>query len=694
MIRCFKTRFLFLAIGFLLAGCPPPMVVIGGKEVPKSEAVRLMYEEARHELQGGNTDAAISKYRAFVKNYPDSAFSDEALADLGGLLEKSGNLTEALDFYRRVVSDFPQSKRYTEAVIQLGLLLVKLGRTEEALPTLQSVFDDLPNKAKKTEVAQALAKFYTESQVPVEAIRWCYRLYTMSEDETQRQQWRRRLLELLDGQLSFTQVREALESFKGAGVKGFPVDVLLFKLAKIFYHIHDFKNAQATLEQFAASFSNHEFTQAASSLLKRIIDRSRVNPNAVGVLLPLSGEYREYGQKALEGIQLGVGIFEEASKGQGGIVLVIRDTEGKARQAAEQMEDLVFNEHVVGVIGPMFSQETYAAAAKAEELEVPLISLSGREEVTALGSNVFRNFLTLSAQARLLVSYAMDKLKATRFAILYPNDWYGVAFSNALWDEIGKRHGDVRAAERYEQDLKNFSDPVKKMVGRYYLEARPEFIQERKKVKDETTTSLGRRRAMEKLIKSFPPVVDFDVLFVPEVADTVALIAPALAYEDIVLKTESHWQIERIKKSLGRDKLDMVYLFGGDGWNNQKLIEWAGRYIQGAVFSDGFYLKSSRPTTQAFVSSFKTNFDREPSMIEAEAYDTGKIVKTTVEINHPPDRHSFREALLRLKNFEGATGVTSFGSDREAQKNLFLLTIKKEEILELDQEAPVHGGEG
>jgi hypothetical protein len=257
-----------------------------------------------------------------------------------------------------------------------------------------------------------------------------------------------------------------------------------------------------------------------------------------------------------------------------------------------------------------------------------------------------------------------------------------------------KRQGEVRGAEKYEPDERNFGVPIKKLVGRHNLDARWDFREEWLKLRKEAKTSLARHRAYEKLVKRIAPMVDFEALFVPDVADAVALIAPAIAYEDIVLYTDSHWQQERIKKSLKKDKLDMVYLLGGDGWNNPKVIDWAGRYVQGAIFADGFFDKSQRPATTLFVGRFKAAFDRDPTVIEAEAYDTARILRTIIETDRPANRGALRQSLLNLKPFEGATGVTTFGPDREPVKDLFLLTIKKEEILELQPETAPNAGRG
>ena len=47
------------------------------------------------------------------------------------------------------------------------------------------------------------------------------------------------------------------------------------------------------------------------------------------------------------------------------------------------------------------------------------------------------------------------------------------------------------------------------------------------------------------------------------------------------------------------------------------------------------------------------------------------------------DRASVRDALAAIKDFEGATGKTSFNDRREAQKPLFFLTIDPKGIREI-----------
>ncbi len=673
----------------LLSGCPPKTVIIDGKEMPVGMAADLTYQDAFQTMQAGDTQAAVTKFEHYIRSYSDAPKIDEALYHIGNLYFQIGEYEKAVTSFQRIMGDYPQSNFYIQAAIQLGTALFKAGRRQEALPTLQSVFDRLPDYRKKAEVSGMLAEAYLKSGSPIDALRWYAVLHELTTIPGAKQAIYEQVIEVIDQHMSFVQVREALEMFVQDKVQGFPTDLLHYKLAKIYYHILDLERSKQTLEEFVSRYPDHPLTQNAVELIGTIMDRARVERNSIGVLLPLSGQLREYGKRALQAIQMGAGVFGQSYLNTQGSapVLVIRDTAGDPDRAVLQLEELVLKEHVIAVIGPMTANAASAVAVKAEELQVPVVTLSKKKDITKIGPYVFRNFLTLNAQAKLLVSHAMRKLGATKFAVLYPNDSYGVEFTNAFWDEVDQQGGEMRAAERYEPDTKNFSSYIKKMVGRYHLEAREDFQEERQRIRKEIKDPLARDRAMSKLLKTLKPIVDFQAIFVPDYVDNAVLIAPGLAFEDVILKTESRHKIDQVKKSLGQEELDMVYLLGGNGWNSPRLIEWARRYVQGAIFCDAFFPRSNRPATKRFMSEYEKNFEQTPSAIEAEAYDTALIMKNIIQQSAPQDRDSMRRALLNTKNFPGASGDTSFLPDGDVEKTLFLLTVQGEEIIELDQKA-------
>ncbi|MBI3753153.1 MAG: penicillin-binding protein activator [Deltaproteobacteria bacterium] len=371
----------------------------------------------------------------------------------------------------------------------------------------------------------------------------------------------------------------------------------------------------------------------------------------IGVILPLSGKYAAFGEQALKGILLAAGIFETAQDNKNPTPeIIIRDTRDDPVATAKAVEELAFpppsppfskggEGGVAGIIGPLLSITAMDAAKKAQELKVPVITLSQKDGLTSAGDYIFRNFLLPSEQAKAAAAYAINKLNYKKFAILYPNNPYGIELANLFKEEIKKDKGEIVAEGQYKEGQTYFGKEITQLF----------------KIK-ETEKKEGRRK-----IKIFEPAVTADALYIPDYFDTVGLIAPYLAYYNI------------------KD----VKLLGVSGWNSPRLIELGGKYVEGAVFVDGFFAGSKRAMTAQFVNNFKNIYAAEPGIIEAQAYDATKIIIDAI-IRGNGKKEEIRAALAHVKDFPGATGDITFDSNREAVKNLFMLEVKNGKIVEIN----------
>jgi ABC-type branched-subunit amino acid transport system substrate-binding protein len=153
----------------------------------------------------------------------------------------------------------------------------------------------------------------------------------------------------------------------------------------------------------------------------------------------------------------------------------------------------------------------------------------------------------------------------------------------------------------------------------------------------------------------------YDVLFVPDYADTVARLAPYLAY----------------------DTLTGVQILGGDGWNAPELKAIKDGAVDGAVFADSFFAEAAAPQVQEFVTQFRSRYKEAPGIVAAQAYDTllmcAEILKTGVTT-----RQQLRDRLLQVRDFSGVSGLTSMNAAGDAEKVLYLLTIRDRKIRQLD----------
>ncbi|HET6346850.1 MAG TPA: penicillin-binding protein activator, partial [Myxococcota bacterium] len=447
---------------------------------------------------------------------------------------------------------------------------------------------------------------------------------------------------------------------------------LAYRLAKIYYHTRDYDRSERMLSLVSSRFPDSPYAAQARDFAALLKARFQVDPHTIGVILPLSGKFKQFGERSLQAIQVAI-------PSKSGLKLIVKDTQGEPNIAAQALESLVLENHVVAVIGPMFSNEAMAAALKAEELSVPLLALSHREGLPEVGPFVFRTALTVTAQAKALARAAFEELGMSKFALLYPKSRYGLDFITAFWDEVDHRQGEIRGVESYEPDQTTFREPVRRLVGRWYMNGRQDYRDAMNALRMAKLPPLKMRSEVEKLDKTLPPLVDFDAIIIPDSGRQIGLIAPALAFEDVVL-THNPKALEKIKKATNQAEVRPVTLLGASTWNSAQTLDSCEQYCEDAVFVDAYFPNSTDPKVRDFVAAFREVSGAEPYLSEAQAYDTGLLLKTVLFSKKPTTRLGLRDALEAGGPYHGITGKLTFDKEGEAQKDLFVLTIKEHAI--------------
>ena len=405
-------------------------------------------------------------------------------------------------------------------------------------------------------------------------------------------------------------------------------------------------------------------------------------------LTKLTGDLKGFADQALNGIALTLDL-----QGRGSLMVEVVDTKGEPDAAADAVDQLA-QRGAIAILGPLGIAEGLAAATRAQQLGIPLLSLSRAEGLTALGEYVFRDMPTSSAQARAVAEYAQKKLNAKSFGILHPDSTYGDEMARYFWDAVDAGGSEVRAFEHYPLRTTTFKPFVQHMVGRSPadLEERQQFSDEAEKIMKEIKDPYRRRKALSQLRNQQAPLVDFDAMFIPDSARTVRLIAPAIAAEDVITTGCDTKELEVVKRTTKNEQLRTVQLLGTSLWDSPDLVDersGVARYVQCSIFVDVFFANSERPATKKFVDDFNSAYRRSPGFLEAHAFDAATILKRVLDERRPQSRDDLRAALANLsKPFAGAAGDTVFAKDREAQKPFFWLWINRGNIVEFDPEGP------
>ncbi len=427
-----------------------------------------------------------------------------------------------------------------------------------------------------------------------------------------------------------------------------------------------------------------------------LLARGQQRPTlTIGCLLPLSGDYAAYGRELLQGMELALGVFSPPSPSVPvPLRLLVRDTAGDSDRARQQVRELVQQEGVRIILGPVAGRAARYAAIEAQSLGATMISLSPRAGVAALGSHVFQHFLTVRNQAEQLLRLAGGRLGLRTLALFYPASYYGRQFADAVQRQAVHWGVVVVRREAYDPASDDFGQSIKNLIGRrrysLYAQRRREYKQWQEKQKllreaaaaggegsGDDVLTLARQAgiAPEELLGGeknlFLPRplldLDFDGVVIPDFYQRLRLLIPQLAFYD----------------------LDNCRLLGNRSWNSAKLLADVGPQMEGALFVDAFCSPDADDELAArFQRRYQEIFSRPASVYGAYGYDTVKLLQELLARNFTAggtfDQAVFETDLLALRKFPLVTGPTSTLPDGELDKQLHFLTVKKGEIRPVD----------
>ena len=359
----------------------------------------------------------------------------------------------------------------------------------------------------------------------------------------------------------------------------------------------------------------------------------KLNRNTIGCVLPLSGKYAEWGNKALDAIMLSAGIFNKENKTPWEIIA--EDSQGSPEKIKAAITRLASAKNVMAIIAFTETTEAQDAAREAQKLKVPLLLITSKEGVTSAGEYVFQHFLTPTQQIRALVKYALDDLNCAIFAIMYPQDDYGEEMARVFRKEVTSIGGKVQKEIPYGKKQTDFANEINKLTGRI--------------VKPPSKAKADKNEEPE----SMP--VDFEALFIPDSYSIAKMIAAQLDY----------YNIKGFK------------LLGTSLWNSPALLKNGAEYMDEAIIADSFFKDGSYTETFTFVDDYHTAYKRDPENIEALAFDTAGMIFTILENENVKTRPEFIAGLTKIGIYNGATGSIYFDTNRVAQKTVFILRVKE-----------------
>ncbi len=346
----------------------------------------------------------------------------------------------------------------------------------------------------------------------------------------------------------------------------------------------------------------------------------------IGVNAPLTGDIPKVG----EGTKYAAQMWLEDVNAAGGIdvggkkykvELVIEDNESKAESAVKANTKLITEDDVLAIVGPQSSKQAIPAGAKANELGTPMISpWSTNPDTTKDRPFVFRGCFLDPFQGPVVANFVKSEFGFTKAAVLYDvaSDYpKGLAeFFKKAWEGLNGP-GSVVAYESFTTKDTDFSSQLTKIIN-----SGAQF------------------------------------LFTPQYYNEVALIVQ-----------QAH--------QLGWNKP----IVGSDSWGSAETVKLCGKDCYGSFFSTHYAAAGAKGATKEFIDRYQKEYGYVPDDVAALTWDSIRIVQQAIQDcgkltgNLKVDRQCVRDAMAKIKEFDGITGKMTFTEDGDPIKCAVIVRI-------------------
>jgi len=550
---------------------------------------------------------------------------DSALFREGEILLSKGDTEKALWRFKRLLTEFPKSPLLNEAKFRMGVCYTQLKRPQDAIRILNELIPTFLSPSRMVQVFSLLGDNHLELKDRLTALHWYGKGLLVPNQPNE--DLKRKVKSVLDASDAEEELKSIESLYRGAYAGGYAK----LKLAQLAKRQGNDILAKRFLAELEKEYRGMDYMAQAKDLSETLPTSAR-SKYTVGVILPLSGVHRPFGERALQGIQCAI---KEADSPL--ISLVVRDSKGSPWEAEKAVEELINKERVIAIIGPLLSTDVDRAAKKAQQLKIPLLTFSQKEFPPGKGDFVFQDSLTPSEQIQTLTDYAIKELDLRTFAVFYPNSPYGLYFKNLFHQEIARKGGKLSGTVVYQEDQTDFTQEIK---GFFKIETTQKY--DSRKKKDE----------------EFKAAISAEALFIPDAHDRVGTILSQMAYYDIK---------------------GLIFL-GNSAWNGPGLISIGGKGAEGSIFVDAFFKKDPSPLVARFVEEFRKAYQRDPETLEALTYDGAKFIKEILVSKSVSSPLQLQEELRQIRNFRGVSGLNGFGEDGKAIRTFSILKVNKGEI--------------
>ncbi|UCB52550.1 MAG: penicillin-binding protein activator [Candidatus Zixiibacteriota bacterium] len=535
---------------------------------------------------------------------------------------------KAEDLFLRLSKSFPGNPRYSYFQLMIAKCEYHLGEYSSAGGKFKRFIRQFPRSNYLPACYLMLGNIAHLEGKPYQSAENLIHAYQFAGEERSKTLARKSVEPVLERWLSVKELDKLSKANRDKDLAPF----IFFHLGRRSLEQGKHKKALEALNYYLENFPQGENVQEVHLLLQKA-SSSTPRTVKVGVLAPLSGEFSVYGKSLISGMRLALSP-EPSTRGK--VELAVKDTQGESAQEAQLCHDLIEEDEVVCVIGPLRSESVERAAVVAELSKIPLITpTASRKDLAGLGDFVFQLSPTPHKKGQIVAEFAVQDQGLRDFAMLVPEGEPETSEVSGFKATVEKLGGRVVAMEQYPAGTQDFSPHLKGIKN----------------------VLLG--------FPSAPPSQEKDSFFdeVPVWLEGLFISADQKEMYDILSRIHN---LNIFGTILGTEVCGDPQVWGFARNIDREMVFASNR------FADG----SHNQRRQYFSSLYRERHSREPDLVSMLGYDSMLLLLSVLENARSPQ--GIKDALLAISAFEGAAGEIGFDPNGENTRTPIYKLEKRE----------------
>lgn len=394
----------------------------------------------------------------------------------------------------------------------------------------------------------------------------------------------------------------------------------------------------------------------------------------------------------LEALKYGVNEFNNGSNIK--ISLQIISSKQDSLSLAGEINLLANDKSVIGIIGPIYSEQFSIAAPIASKKGIPIISPTATGNgLAASGEYVFQANPDFITRAKSMAIYSVKKMKTKNIAVFAPKNVYGKMMAESFSREVSKRGGNIVASEFYDSDAKRMQKAMMDLVSSIYAKGGELFLSLADETGKENIQKMIRYGVRASLIDSLKyrfKEVNIHSLLGKDARNKAEKMKlktyakknyevdqPVHSIDAIYIPINSKNDIKNISATLHSYNIEAVVLGTGD-YNHVMELDANRKNMDGLVFDSDTYFDI---TNKNYINFSKKYFDksgRKVTQYSLFGYDVlGSLLQAIKKGN--VTRQTVKNYLSSSDPFQGLHSKISLKSNR-INSYLNILEYKNKKI--------------